>query len=88
MDEQMASVQTGAIKSLQLVEAQDKLKFDDHSYIQVLLAESMCMCLALKQTHSMHETSCQCTGVCIYSGLDVLQTGVQTHRTCVSQQLA
>ncbi|KAL3133563.1 hypothetical protein ABBQ38_007411 [Trebouxia sp. C0009 RCD-2024] len=34
MEEQMASVQTGAIKSLQLIEAQDKLKFDDHSYIQ------------------------------------------------------
>ena len=36
MEEQMANVQTGAIKSLQLIEAQDKLKFDDHSYIQVL----------------------------------------------------
>ena len=35
MEEALVGVQTGAIKTLQLTHAQDKLKFDDHSYILV-----------------------------------------------------
>ena len=35
MEEALEGVQTGAVKTLQLTQAQDKLKFDDHSYIQV-----------------------------------------------------
>ena len=35
MEDAISGVQTGAIKSVQLIEAQDKLKFNDHSFIQV-----------------------------------------------------
>jgi len=35
MEDMLTGVQTGAIKSIQLSQAQDRLKSSDHGYIQV-----------------------------------------------------
>ena len=37
MEEALTGVQSGAIKTLQLTQAQDQLRLNDHSYIQVSL---------------------------------------------------
>jgi len=40
MEDMLTGVQTGAIKSMQLSQAQDRLKSSDHGYIQVACYKS------------------------------------------------
>ena len=56
MEEALEGVQTGAVKTLQLTQAQDKLKFDDHSYIQVW-------------AHCMQNVSAKCSHVQTFNPL-------------------
>ena len=77
MEEALVGVQTGAIKTLQLTHAQDKLKFDDHSYIQVSAHWMQSVSAKWSHVQTFHPPS-RLRGICYCSHVQCKGFGIHS----------